>query len=157
MENGFHLAQVNIARAKAPLDHPLMKGFVDQLERINTLAERSPGFIWRLENEEGDATTIRLFEDERIIVNLSLWASLGALKAYVYSGEHLAVLKNKKNWFEKLDRPSLALWWLPVGQIPDLGSAKAALAKLQEKGATPEAFTFARPYPVPLEPVYSVS
>lgn len=85
----YHLAQVNIAKARAPLDHPLMKGFVDQLDHINALAERSPGFVWRLQTEEGDATAIRVFEDPLIIVNLSVWESVESLKDYVYAGEHL--------------------------------------------------------------------
>lgn len=144
-----HLAQVNIARAKAPLDTPTMKGFVDQLDHINQLAEMSPGFVWRLQTEDGDATALQIFEDPLIIVNMSVWESYEALKDYVYSGEHLTVLRNKKNWFEKPDAPILALWWVPAGQLPTVESAKLALATLREKGASPEAFTFARPFPAP--------
>lgn len=149
MTTPYHLAQVNIARTLAPLDHPSMRGFVEQLDPINQLAERSPGFVWRLQTEEGDATSIQLFDDERIIVNLSLWQSYEALKDYVYSGEHLAVLKQKKSWMEKLQTPSLALWWLPAGVVPTAEDAKHRLALLEENGPSPSVFTFARPYPAP--------
>jgi len=151
MQQEFHLAQVNIARAKASLEHPLMQGFVEQLDGLNRLAESSPGFVWRLQGEEGDATALRLFEDERIIVNLSLWHSVEALKSYVYGGAHLEALRNKKSWFEKMDQPALALWWVPAGRLPSLESAQQALASIQRHGATPAAFTFARPYPAPAE------
>ncbi|WP_137817754.1 DUF3291 domain-containing protein [Pseudomonas sp. 2FG] len=147
MSQKYQLAQVNIARAKAPMDDPLMRGFVEQLEPINRLAENSPGFVWRLQTDEGDATSIKLFDDERIIVNMSVWESFEALKNYVYSGEHLAVLRNKKSWMGKLDSPSLALWWVPHGHIPTPESAKLALAMLEEKGPSPAAFTFTKPYP----------
>jgi len=149
MKMNHHLAQVNIARAKAPLDSPIMKGFVDQLEHINQLAETSPGFVWRLQTEEGDATAFKVFDDALIIVNMSVWESLESLKDYVYSGDHLAVLKNKKHWFEKPSSPILALWWVPAGQIPTIDSAKLALETLTEKGPSPDAFTFAKPFPAP--------
>ncbi|MGH8433026.1 MAG: DUF3291 domain-containing protein [Pseudomonas sp.] len=149
MSPKYQLAQVNIARAKAPLDDPLMRGFVAQLEPINRLAENSSGFVWRLQTDAGDATAIKLFDDERIIVNMSVWDSFEALKDYVYSGEHLAVLRNKKSWMEKLDSPALVLWWVPQGYIPTPESAKLALAALQENGPSAAAFTFAKPYPAP--------
>ncbi|MCY1276340.1 hypothetical protein D9M69_306570 [compost metagenome] len=149
MTANYHLAQINIARTREPLDHPLLRDFVDQLDAVNALAERSPGFVWRLQTEEGDATSIQAFDDPRIIVNLSVWASFEALKAFVYSGEHLRVLRNRSVWMEKLSTPSLALWWIPAGQIPSLDSAKAALHRLERQGPTPEAFTFAKAYPAP--------
>ncbi|QRY78495.1 DUF3291 domain-containing protein [Pseudomonas sp. PDNC002] len=149
MPHRYHLAQVNIARARAPLDHPLMKGFVDQLDHINALAERSPGFVWRLQTEEGDATSIRVFDDPLIIVNLSVWESVEALKDYVYGGEHLQVLRSKRDWMERLPAPSLALWWLPEGELPDVQMARERLDCLRQEGPSPKVFTFARPFPVP--------
>lgn len=146
----YQLAQINIARARAPLDQPLMSGFVEQLAPINALAERSPGFVWRLQSEAGDATSIQAFEDPLIIVNLSVWASFAALKDYVYSGEHLEVLKGKRSWMEKMDGPTLALWWVPQGQWPSVEAGKAALGMLREFGPSPAAFTFAQPFPAPL-------
>lgn len=149
MTSKYHLAQVNIAKARAPLDSPQMLGFVEQLDHINKIAESSRGFVWRLQTEEGGATSLQVFEDPLVIVNMSVWESFESLKGYVYSGEHLTVLKNKKQWFEKPSSPILALWWVPVGQIPTIESAKLALQKLTENGASPEAFTFASPYPAP--------
>lgn len=145
----YHLAQVNIAKARAPLDHPLMRGFVEQLDHINALAERSPGFVWRLQTEEGDATSIRVFDDPLIIVNLSVWESIDALKHYVYGGEHLQVLRSKRDWMERLPLASLALWWLPAGQLPDAQMACERLERLRLAGPSPEAFTFAHWFPQP--------
>ena len=149
MSDSYHLAQINIATAKAPLDTPVMQGFVDQLDAINALADNSPGFVWRLQTDDGDATSLQVFDDERIIVNISVWKSFDALKHYVYSGDHLTVLKNKKSWFEKMAGPTLALWWIPKGHIPSIASAKDALETLKTKGASPAAFTFAKPFPAP--------
>lgn len=145
----YHLAQVNIAKALAPLDSPVMQGFVEQLEHINQLAEASPGFVWRLQTEAGDATALKPFEDERIIVNMSVWESLAALKHYVYSGEHLRVLRDKKQWFEKPGAPILALWWVPAGHTPSIAEAKQVLVRLTEQGPSVEAFSFAKPFPAP--------
>ncbi|WP_372875229.1 DUF3291 domain-containing protein [Pseudomonas sp.] len=111
MQRSYHLAQVNLAKALAPLDSPPMQGFVEQLDHVNQLAEASAGFVWRLQTDAGDATALQPDEDERIIVNLSVWDSLEALKTFVYSGEHLGLLRNKKHWFERPDAPILALWW----------------------------------------------
>ncbi|CAD5110038.1 DUF3291 domain-containing protein [Zestomonas carbonaria] len=149
MTRKYHLAQINIARTREPLDHPLLKDFVDQLDAVNALAERSPGFVWRLQTEEGDATSIQAFDDPLIIVNMSVWESFEALKTFVYSGEHLRVLRNRGAWMDKLSTPALALWWIPAGEIPTLESAKAALHLLERQGPSPEAFTFAKPYPEP--------
>ncbi|WP_066017738.1 DUF3291 domain-containing protein [Endozoicomonas atrinae] len=145
----FHLAQVNIAKAKGPMDSPVMKGFVDQLDYINQLAENSPGFVWRLQTEEGDATDISAFEDELIIINMSVWQTYEDLKQYVYSGEHLRVLKQKKDWFDKLRGSHLALWWIPAGTLPTVEDAKQSLTLLDTQGPTEQSFTFARPYPAP--------
>lgn len=148
MNLNYELAQANIARTKAPLDDPLMQGFVEQLEPINRLADNSPGFVWRLQTAEGDATSIQLFDDPRIIVNLSVWASFEALKAFVYSGEHLQVLRSKKSWMEQLDSPALVLWWVPAGHRPSPQEARQALLRLEQQGPTAAAFTFAKPYSV---------
>ncbi|WP_439862237.1 DUF3291 domain-containing protein [Pseudomonas sp. MBLB4136] len=141
----YQLAQINIARALAPLDSPTMQGFVEQLESINRLAEASPGFVWRLQSEDGDATALRVFADERIIVNLSVWDSLEALQGFVYGSAHLNLLRNKKQWFEKPSEPILALWWVPSGHVPSLEEAKQALTTLRAQGPSLSAFTFAQP------------
>src|SRR2546422_8033077 len=109
-----HLAQINIGRMKAPLEDPAMAGFVARLDDINALADRSSGFVWRLQTEEGNATYLRPFDDERIIVNMSVWESIDALRAYVYGSAHAEVLRQRREWFEKFDRVFLALWWIPA-------------------------------------------
>lgn len=151
MTKRFHLAQVNIAKAKAPLDDPIMQGFVDQLDAINLLADNSPGFVWRLQTDDGDATSIPFSDDDRVIVNMSVWESLEALEKFAYSGDHLAILRQKRNWFEKPVAPILALWWIPAGETPTIAAAKLALDSLQKTGPSQQAFTFAKPFPEPAD------
>ena len=138
----FHIAQVNVARMKFPLDSPEMAGFTGRLEEINALADGSPGFVWRLQSDEGDATYIRPFEDDRILVNLSVWESVEALKDYVYRTAHAELLRSRRSWFEHFDGAYVALWWVPAGHVPDVEEAKQRLAHLDEHGPTPFAFTF---------------
>ena len=137
-----HLAQINIGRLKAPLDDPSMFGFVSKLDEINALADRTPGFVWRLQTEEGNATSLRPFDDDRIALNMSVWESLEALRRYVYDGAHAEVLRQRRDWFEKFDRVYLALWWVPSGHIPSIDEAKIRLASLEKNGPTAFAFTF---------------
>ena len=147
--NRFHLAQLNVARMRAPLEDPIMADFVAQLEHVNAVAEASPGFIWRLQTDDGDATAIRAFDDERILVNMSVWESLEALRNYVYNGDHLKVLRQRKQWFEPSDGPALVLWWILDGQLPSVEDAKERLQWLAQRRPSAEAFTFAKPYPAP--------
>ena len=143
----YRLAQVNIARMLAPLTDPVMAEFVAQLDEINALADNSPGFVWRLQTPEGNATTLRPFEDDRILVNMSLWASLPDLVAFVYKSRHRQVLQQRRQWFERFDGPYVALWWVPDGHIPSVEDAKERLTYLQAHGETPYAFTFKKPFP----------
>jgi len=142
-----HLAQVNIARALAPLDDPLLAGFMAQLETINALADASPGFVYRLQTEDGDATALRPYDDERIIFNMSVWASLEALTSFVYASAHRPVMQRRRQWFEKLDGAFMALWWVPTGHIPSVEEAKERLEHLRAHGPTAYAFTFAHAFP----------
>jgi heme-degrading monooxygenase HmoA len=138
----YHLAQVNIAYMRAPLSDPIMAEFVAQLHTVNAAADASPGFVWRLQTEQGNATEIRAYEDERILFNLSVWQSLEALKAYVYRSQHGAAMRDRRKWFEPNDQPTMALWWIPAGQIPSVAEAKARLDYLRQHGSTPHAFLF---------------
>ena len=140
----YHLAELNIAQLRSPLTDPSIKEFVDNLQPINVLADHSPGFVWRLQTEEGDATTLRAFEDELTIVNLSVWESLEALRAYVYQSRHTDFVRRKKAWFDKLGSVHFVMWWIPVGHTPTVAEAKAKLAHLAAHGETAEAFTFRR-------------
>jgi heme-degrading monooxygenase HmoA len=143
-----HLAQVNVATVRAPLDSPELAGFVAQLEPVNALADHSPGFVWRLQTEDGDATAIRPFQDERIMVNLSVWESLEALRTFVYASRHLDVMRRRREWFHRMDT-YVALWWVPAGTIPTIAQAKDRLQLLAGHGPSPDAFTFRVPFPAP--------
>jgi hypothetical protein len=147
MKSSAHLAQVNIARMKAPLESPIMAGFVDRLDEINALADRSPGFVWRLRTAEGNATYLRPYDDDRILFNLSLWKSLEHLRQYVYQSAHAEVLRARHEWFTKFDGAYLALWWVPAGHVPSVDEAKKRLAYLRENGPTPFVFTFRVTFP----------
>jgi hypothetical protein len=134
---------------RAPLHDPIMAGFVAQLAHINAVADASPGFVWRLQTEDGDATAVRAFDDERILVNMSLWESLEALHAYVYRSAHVGPLRERRQWFEPMEGPVLVLWWIEAGHVPTVLEAKQRLAVLAANGPTPEAFTFRQPFPPP--------
>jgi heme-degrading monooxygenase HmoA len=139
----MQLAELNIAQMKGEnIDDPIMVRFKEQLEEINALAEGSAGFIWRLKDEIGDATNIQVYDDPRIIVNMSVWESLEALEAYVFSGRHMEVMKNRREWFNRMATMHMVLWWIPVGHIPTTEEAKERLEYLQKNGASKHAFSF---------------
>lgn len=143
---GWHLAQVNIARLLAPLDAPQLAGFVARLDEINALADGSPGFVWRLQTTEGDATQLRVFPDDSILVTMSVWTSLEALQAFVYRSRHVELLRQRAQWFERLGAPAHALWWIPAGTLPTVSDARQRLDRVAAHGPTREAFAFHRPY-----------
>ena len=147
--NAYHLAQVNIALPRVPLDSPELAEFMALLDPINELADRSPGFVWRLQTASGNATAIRPFDDHRLMVNLSVWESLEALRDFVYASRHLDVMRRRRDWFHRLAGTYLALWWLPAGTPPTVEEAKERLARLRRDGPGPDAFTFRRPFPPP--------
>jgi hypothetical protein len=147
----MHLAQINIGRLVAPIDDPRIAGFVSQLDPINKLADESPGFVWRLQSASGNATDVPYSEDPSIMVNMSVWESLEALKNYVYRSQHIGVLKDRKKWFEKMDLPHYCLWWIPEGYIPTVSEARERLEHYQKHGATPHAFWFTESFPAPVD------
>jgi Domain of unknown function (DUF3291) len=143
----MQLAQVNIARMKGPLESEVMAGFVARLDEINALADASPGFVWRLQTSEGNATYLRPYDDDRILFNLSVWQTIDDLKAYVYQSAHAEVLRRRQEWFSKFAGVFVALWWVPAGHRPSVDEAKKRLAYLDEHGPTPFAFTFKVTFP----------
>jgi len=150
----WHLAQLNIGRLRAPTDDPSLAEFMAGLDPINALADATPGFVWRLQTEDGNATAIRPYEgDELMAVNLSVWESMEALADYVYRSDHTAFLRRRSQWFERLGEAYLVLWWIPAGTIPTVDEALARLERLRTSGPTPEAFTFRQPFPHPGGPV----
>lgn len=143
-----HLAQLNVARPLHPLESPRMRGFVDNLARINALAESSPGFVWRLQSEAGDATAFTIF-DALTIPNLTVWQDLTSLHRFVYRSAHVEILKLRRHWFEKPVEAHSVLWWVEAGHTPTLAEARSRLERLRASGPTPEAFTFRAPFPAP--------
>lgn len=145
----YHLAQCNVARLVAPLDSPQLAGFVAGLEPVNRLADGSPGFVWRLQTEDGDATAIRPFADDLMLVNMSVWESVAALSDFTYRSSHRDVLRRRREWFEARDEAHLVLWWVPAGTVPTVAEAKARLELLRSRGPSPDAFTLRAPFPAP--------
>jgi hypothetical protein len=142
-----HIAQLNIARLRADRDDPLVKDFFAAIDPINAIADESPGFVWRLQDENGNATAIRPWDDDRLIVNMSVWQTIEALEHYVYRSAHVGVLRRRREWFHHLGQRSLALWWVEPGHIPTVDEAKARLEHLERHGPTPVAFTFQERFP----------
>jgi heme-degrading monooxygenase HmoA len=145
----FHLAQLNTARLSAPLEDPSMAGFVEGITLMNALADRSPGFVWRLAEESGDGT-IHTVADPARIYTLSVWESPEHLRAYAYRSEHLDYLRRRREWFHPHGhQAALVLWWLPAGRLPTLRQGISRLGRLQAGGPSAEAFTLRDPFPAP--------
>lgn len=143
----YHVAQVNIGRIRAELDDPIMAGFVNRLAEVNALADSSPGFVWRLQTDQGNATYLRPYADERTILNMSVWESVEALQHYVFKTAHVELLRQRQAWFEKFAGSYSAMWWVPAGHIPGVDEAKKRLAHLEAHGPTQFAFTFKTIHP----------
>jgi hypothetical protein len=144
-----HLAQINVARMLHPLGDPRMASFVARLDRVNALADAHPGFVWRLQDESGNATGLNPFPDPMVLVNMSVWRSVEALFEFVYRSGHSEPLRLRKAWFEKPVEAHMALWWLPAGALPTLALGRARLEHLRRHGPTAEAFTFKHRFPPP--------
>ncbi len=156
MEDSSHvLAQVNVGRLVAPLDSPRLADFVAWLDPVNAVADAAPGFVWRLQTEDGDATALRAFEDDAegadggILINMSVWESVEALAAFVYGDAHRAVLRRRREWFEQLRDLYMVAWWVPRGHIPTITEAEDRLKHLRRHGPTPHAFTLKVHFPPP--------
>jgi hypothetical protein len=147
-QSRHQLAQLNVAAMKAPLDSPELKDFVDNLDRINLLAESSPGFVWRLKGDGNDATSLRPLGDN-VLVNMSVWRDVAALKDYVYKSAHAEIMRRRREWFTRMAKAYMVLWWVPEGHKPTLAEAVARLETLRAQGPTPAAFTFAEAFSAP--------
>ena len=144
------LAQINVARLLAPIDAPETADFVTALAPVNAQADGAPGFVWRLQTESGDATSVQAFDDPLVIVNLTVWESIEALEAFAYrEASHLAVLRRRREWFERHTEAPTALWWVPTGHIPSVAEALDRLALLRAEGPSARAFTFRERFPAP--------
>lgn len=147
---GYQLAQVNIGRTRGPMDAEVMAEFAGALDPINAIADAAPGFVWRLQDDAGNATTIHVFDDDRLLINMSVWESLDALADFVMRTDHRDYLRRRREWFERIEQPFVALWWVPAGHVPTPQEAKDRLAHLERHGPTPHAFTFRSAYPPPV-------
>lgn len=145
-----HLAQLNIAILQAPLDHPQLSEFVENIDRINALAEKSPGFVWRYESNFENTTdeALQVFKDVNLLVNLSVWETLDHLFDFTYRSDHLAIFRKRKQWFHKSRERHMVCWYLEKGMIPSLQESKARLDYLKDHGETPYAFTFKKHFTI---------
>ena len=143
----YHLANFNIARMVAPLENPVMQGFVDELDRINRVADQSPGFVWRLQEDNGSATNMRPYDDAMILINMSVWETVEALRQFSYRSDHREIFRQRRKWFELMQAPHLVLWWIPAGTYPGLEEGKQRLEMLRRDGPTAGAFDFGKSFP----------
>ena len=125
-----------------PLEDARMTEFREGLERVNAVAERSPGFVWRFQTEAGDATDVRVLDDPLILINMSVWESVENLKRYTYRNLHGDFFRKRREWFRSAQRPSVVLWWIEAGEIPTVQEALRRFGKIWEAGPSPEAFNF---------------
>lgn len=144
----YELAQLNVALMKEPLGSPSMADFVANLDRVNALADRAPGFVWRLQTDEGDATALRPMGED-MLVNMSVWQDVVSLHAFVYRSGHVDVMRRRKEWFERMSEAYVVLWWVPRGHRPSLEEAHERLLHLRRHGPRPHAFNFREPFPAP--------
>jgi hypothetical protein len=146
----FHLAELNVAQPVAPIGSPELAPFEALLDEVNALAEAQPGFVWRLQDEEGNATSFTLLGDPDLIVNLPVWESVEALRAFAYAQPgHKRPMRRRREWFVPLAEAHLVLWWVPAGHRPGLEEAEERLLRLRAEGPGPEAFTFRAAFPAP--------
>jgi Domain of unknown function (DUF3291) len=147
----YHLAQINIGRLIAPIDDPKIAEFVAELEPINAVADKAPGFVWRLQSSSGNATDIAYNDDPFVIVNMSVWESVEALRQYAYKSAHAKVLRDRAKWFERMEKPNYCLWWILAGHIPTVSEGRGRLEHYQMHGATPYSFWFSQQFPQPAD------
>lgn len=144
----YHIAQVNIGRVRAPVDHPTMAGFTSRLDELNAIADQSPGFVWRLQTSAGNATYLRPYPgDDSILMNMSVWETIDDLRNYVYRTVHAELLKHRHEWFDKFAGMYMTLWWVPAGHRPGIDEARKRLGHLEKHGPTQFAFTFKHTFP----------
>ncbi len=153
----YQLAQLNVGVIKGPLDSPVMAEFVANLARINALADCAPGFVWRLQTDQGDATGAPNPLGADVIVNLSVWDDVATLSDYVYKSLHVEIMRRRKEWFERMPQAFQVLWWVPRGERPSVEQACARLEHLRAHGSTAQGFGFRDAWPAPDAPPTGVA
>jgi hypothetical protein len=145
----YHLAEINIAKFRLPADHPVNRDFIDNLARVNAIAESQPGFVWRLVGAGDSAIDVHAFDDPNIAINMSVWTDMKSLAEFAYRNDgHREIMRRRREWFEKIDF-NLALWWIPASHTPTVEEGKSKLEILARLGPTAQAFLFSRPFPPP--------
>jgi Domain of unknown function (DUF3291) len=139
----MHLAELNIGKFKYPTSDARMAGFMDNLDRVNALADRAEGFVWRLVSDGSNNATDLRFGDEDYAVNMSVWKDVKSLEDYVFKTVHVQIYKKRGEWFEKLDKPHMVFWWVPDDYIPSLKEAIDKLEYYQKNGSSEQAFGWA--------------
>lgn len=145
----WHLAQINIGRMLGLRGDPKVQGFFDALDEINALADRSPGFVWRLIGDGPDATDLQPTADPYLLINMSVWTDADSLFDYVYRSAHTRVMAQRRQWLERFDSSYHCLWWIPAGSTPSTNDGFAKLWHLDRFGPSPQAFTFKSRFPAP--------
>jgi hypothetical protein len=154
--NHYQLAQINVTRMKGiDINDPVMKEFAENLDPVNAAAEASEGFVWRLKDDSNNATGLNPYNDEQVIINLSVWESMEALEKFMYKTSHAEFLRRRKEWFGRFGKAHTAMWWIPAGQYPTVQEAVDKLDYLQKNGATEEAFDFRNKFPAPETNVFN--
>lgn len=146
---GWHLAQINVGRLIADVGDPRVQPFFDALDRVNAIADASPGFVWRLQDDSGNATSLRPTPDPLFAVNMSVWTDAESLFAFVYRSAHTPEMARRREYFERFEGAYQALWWVPAGHVPSIDEGLAALWRLDRYGPTRQAFTFKARFPAP--------
>jgi len=147
--SAYELAQLNIGIIRGPMDSPIMAEFAANLDRVNAVADESPGFVWRLQTEEGNATAIRPFENENLLLNMSVWRDVESLNRFVYRSAHIEIMRRRREWFERMTEAYMVLWWVVKGHRPTVEEAMGKLERLRREGPSAEAFTFRDAFPAP--------
>lgn len=149
----YQLAQINVGKMKGvDIDDPIMKEFVDNLDYVNGLAEQHPGFVWRLQDDENNATSFNPYNNVSIIINISVWKDVATLKSFVYNSPHFEFVKRRREWFEKFATHHFAMWWIESGRFPTVEEATEKLKLLEANGNAPEVFDFRQTFPPPDSP-----
>jgi len=139
----MHLAELNIGRLRHPLGDRRAAGFFNNLDRVNEIGERMPGFDWRFTDPSGKATLAQFGNDQMIVPNLSVWESVEALEKFVWQTVHADFYKMRAHWFEKSTKPNFVMWWVAEGHRPDLQEAIERLAHYTDHGPSDFAFGWA--------------
>jgi hypothetical protein len=151
MSKKWHAAQYNIAWLTHALDDAAMADFHANLDRINELGDRTPGFVWRYKTDTGNSTSVRVRNDPRILVNFTVWEDVESLFDYAFHSAHVEMYRRRREWFEHVEEPFAVIWWIPAGHIPTVAEAEARMKHLAEHGPTAQAFTFKQRFPAPDE------